>query len=120
MLRLIRFLYVARRKFATAAAFALAAWIGFHAVFGPNGVVAYEAKRKEAAALAIQIAALQKENARLAEHNGRLQKDPEAIEGAIRSHLRYAKPNEVIVTVDPPAAQPAPAPGSPVPAPPVH
>lgn len=108
--RTLRFLYVSRHKFATAAAIALAVLIGWHAVFGPNGVVAYRAKRQESVQLAQQIAALQKENARLAEHNTRLQKDPEAIEGAIRSHLRYAKPNEVIVTVDPDApAVPPPA-----------
>ncbi len=100
LFRTVNFCYRGRRKVATGAACALALLIGWHAVLGANGLLAYQGKRKQAVALATQIQALEKENARLTEHNQRLQQNPDAIEGAIRSRLRYARPNEVIVTVD--------------------
>lgn len=103
--RALKFAYTGRRKVATVAAGFLVLVVAYHVVFGANGLTAYEAKRHETVELAKQIEALKAENAKLAIHNDRLQHDRGAIEESIRTHLHYAKPDEVILTV--PAA-PAP------------
>jgi cell division protein FtsB len=108
--RLLRFGYTGRRKFATAAALVLVVTLGYHVVFGDNGLTAYEAKRQESAELEKQIEALKVQNAKLSTHDQHLQSDPNAIAAAIHNHIHYVKPGEVIVTVQPgPAASTAPA-----------
>jgi len=92
-------LCLGRRNAATVAAAALALAVGYHVVFGANGLTAYEHKRHERQMLDRQILDLQKENARLKEHVDRLQTDPEAIEQQAREELHYTRPGEVIYTL---------------------
>lgn len=105
--RVVNFAYAGRRKFATGAAGALVCVLAWHVVFGANGFSAYEAKRQETMQLAAQIESFEKENAKLEQHNARLQTDKGVIEESIRTQLHFAKPDEVIVTVPEMPAAPA-------------
>jgi cell division protein FtsB len=95
------------RKLATGAAAVLALAMGYHVIFGQNGLTAYEQKRQDAQSLDQQLHSLQRENDLLKGHVGRLQSDPNAIEHQAREELHYTRPGEVIYTL--PAA---PAAGS--------
>jgi cell division protein FtsB len=88
------------RRVATAAAMVIAVLLGYHAVFGANGLSAYEQKRTQHHILQQQILQLQQENSRLQEHVQHLQSDPDAIEHEARVILRYAKPGEVIYALN--------------------
>jgi cell division protein FtsB len=79
--------------------------MGYHVVFGHNGLTAYEQKRKNEHALQQQLDQLQQENDDLKGHVDRLQTDPDAIEHQAREELHYTRPGEVIYTLppDPPA-----------------
>ena len=92
-------LYEDRRRFATIAAAALALGVGYHVVFGQNGLTAYEKKKEDSKALAQQLEMLQQENDALKGHVERLQNDPGAIEHQAREELHYTRPGEVIVTL---------------------
>ena len=85
-----------KRKLATAAAAVLAIGVGYHVVFGANGIIVYEQKRHETHMLNQQMLELQRENAQLKEHVDRLQSDPDAIEHQAREQLHYTRPGEVI------------------------
>jgi cell division protein FtsB len=91
--------YGLRRKAATVAAGALAVFMGYHVVFGQNGLTAYEHKRQETRALKQQVQELQRENDRLGGHVARLKVDPSAIETTAREELHYTRPGEVIYTL---------------------
>jgi cell division protein FtsB len=91
--------YEQRRRGATVAAAVLALGMGFHVVFGQNGITAYEQKRHDARVLQEQLKRLQDENQRLQGHVERLQDDPGAIEHQAREELHYTRPGEVIVTL---------------------
>ncbi len=93
------------RKIATAAAAVLAVGMGYHVIFGQNGLTAYQQKRQDAQALQIQLHSLQRENELLKGHVERLQNDPNAIEHQAREELHYTRPGEVIYTM--PAAAPS-------------
>lgn len=95
------------RKGVTVAAAALAIALGYHVVFGQNGLTAYEQKRHDARQLDGQLKSLQHENELLKGHVDRLQNDPNAIEHQAREELHYTRPGEVIYTL--PATSPAPA-----------
>lgn len=100
-----------RRRIATAAAVALAVFLGYHVIAGQNGVTVYEQKRVEDKELQKQIRQLQDENARMKDHVDHLQNDPDVIEHEARSRLHYTRPGEIIYTLnDKPGdkAQPAP------------
>ena len=92
-------LFGARRKIATGAAALLASAMGYHVVFGHNGLIAYRAKRQEVKELQMQMNALQSENGHLRSHVDRLSSDPNAIEHEAREALHYARPGEVIYTM---------------------
>jgi cell division protein FtsB len=92
--------YRVRRRIATALAVVLAVFFAYHVVFGRNGVNSYEQKRTEDRQLHQQIDALQQENNRLKDHVGRLKSDPDAIEFEAREKLHYARPGEVIYTLN--------------------
>ena len=94
------------RKIATGAAALLALAMGFHVIFGQNGLTVYQQKRQETQALSDQLRSLQRENSLLQGHVERLQNDPSAIEHQAREELHYARPDEVIYTL--PAAPPSP------------
>jgi cell division protein FtsB len=94
------------RKVATVAAAVLAVGLGYHVMFGQNGLTAYEQKRVEARTLEQQLKSLALENEQLKGHVDRLQSDPNAIEHQAREELHYTRPGEVIYTLpDTPAAK---------------
>jgi len=93
--------YTVRRKAATVAVAALAILMGYHVVFGHNGLTAYEHKREDTRALQLQMQDLQRENDRLLGHVDRLQNDPSAIEHQAREELHYTRTGEVIYTLPP-------------------
>ena len=93
------------RKLATAAAAVLAIGLGYHVVFGQNGLTVYQQKRQDAQALQGQLQSLRKENDLLKGHVERLQNDPSAIEHQAREELHYTRPGEVIYTL--PAVAPS-------------
>ena len=99
MKRLLRGVYGSRRKIATAFAGVLALTVGYHVVFGQNGLTAYRAKRHEVRNLQVQMEDLQTENGRLHSHVDRLGTDPNAIEHEARESLHYTRPGEVIYTL---------------------
>ena len=87
------------RKVATVAAGALAVGLGYHVIFGQNGLTAYQQKRQEFLSLQGQLHSLQRENELLQGHVERLQSDPDAIEHQAREELHYTRPGEVIYTL---------------------
>jgi cell division protein FtsB len=94
------------RKVATAAAALLAISVGYHVIFGQNGLTVYQQKRQDAESLDRQLHSLQRENELLKGHVERLQHDPNAIEHQAREELHYTRPGEVIYTL-PAVATPA-------------
>lgn len=89
------------RPAASVVAVALALWLGWHAVYGKNGLSVWEQKRVEDRQLRKEIDDLNHENVRLRERIERLKSSPDAIGQVARDQLHYAKPNEVIVTLPP-------------------
>jgi len=87
------------RKVATGAAALLALGLGYHVIFGQNGLTAYQQKRQDAQSLDRQLNSLERENEGLKGHVDRLQHDPNAIEHQAREELHYTRPGEVIVTL---------------------
>jgi cell division protein FtsB len=85
-----------RRRAATVAAGLLALGVGYHVIFGANGLTVYEQKRHETQMLNQEMLQLQHENDLLTGHVARLQNDPNAIEQQAREQLRYTRPGEVI------------------------
>lgn len=106
----LEFLFISRRKIATGSVVALIALMGYHAVFGANGLIVYQQKRVEYRKLDAEIKSLQEENQKLNDHIKGLQTDPKAIEKEAREQLRYAKPGEVIYVA--PERPPAEAKGA--------
>jgi cell division protein FtsB len=100
VVRAAGFAYRMRRRIATAAAVVLAVFLGYHVIFGQNGVTAYQQKRVEDKVLQKQIQQLQDENARMKDHVEHLQSDPDAIEHEARERLHYTRPGEVIYTLN--------------------
>jgi cell division protein FtsB len=100
-------LYRWRRKLATAGIGVLLALIAYYALFGANGLVAYEQKRRVSAELDRQLKALQQENSGMEQEIKALKNDPKTIEKEAREKLRYARPGEVVYTL--PAASVAPS-----------
>ena len=87
------------RKVATGAAALLALAMGYHVIFGQNGLTVYQQKRQDAQTLDRQLHSLQRENDLLKGHVERLQNDPNAIEHQAREELHYTRPGEVIYTL---------------------
>lgn len=79
--------------------------MGYHVIFGQNGLTAYEQKRQDAQSLDKQLHGLQRENDLLKGHVDRLQSDPNAIEHQAREELHYTRPGEVIYAL--PATPPS-------------
>jgi cell division protein FtsB len=92
-------MYAGRRRVATGAAVLLALGMGYHVIFGHNGLTAYEQKRQNAVMLDKELGTLERENDLLKGHVERLQNDPNAIEHQAREELHYARPGEVIYTL---------------------
>ncbi len=100
----------ARHKLATALVGVLLVILAYHVLFGVNGVVAYQQKRRESQQLQQQIEQLKRENGQVEQQIKALKYDPQAIEKEARERLRYARPGEVIYTV--PVAKPSVTPPS--------
>jgi cell division protein FtsB len=96
------------RRVATAIAVVIAVSLGYHAIFGANGLTVFQQKRDQHQILTREIQQLQEQNSRLQQHVDELQSDPDAIEHEARVILRYAKPGEVIYALNdkPEARQP--------------
>jgi cell division protein FtsB len=94
-------IYGQRRRIATVAAAGLAIGVGYHVVFGKNGLTVYEQKRQETHLLERQLHELTHDNEEMRGHVERLQSDPDAIEREAREQLHYTRPGEVIVTLPP-------------------
>ena len=90
-----------KRRLATVAAGVLAVAVGYHVVFGHNGLTAYRQKQQDFHSLDEQLKTLTRENEALKGHVDRLQDDPDAIVHQAREELHYARPGEVIVTLPP-------------------
>jgi cell division protein FtsB len=103
------------RKVATGAAALLALAMGYHVIFGQNGLTVYQQKRQDAQTLDRQLHSLQRENDLLKGHVDRLKNDPNAIEHQAREELHYTRPGEVIYTL-PASAGASGTPSEPVPA----
>ncbi|MGC1872193.1 MAG: septum formation initiator family protein [Acidobacteriaceae bacterium] len=88
-----------RRKAATVMFIALSMSLGFYAIFGHDGLVAYQQKQHEAQQLHQQILDLQQQNDRLALHDQRLKTDRDTIEYEAREQMHYTRPGEVIYTL---------------------
>ncbi|MCU1287053.1 MAG: Septum formation initiator [Acidobacteriales bacterium] len=99
-------LYRSRRRIATAGVAVLVGVLGFHVIFGANGMVIYQQKRTEYKALNTELNSLQQENERLNQKIKALRTDPKTIEKEAREQLRYARPGEVVYSL--PAEKPAP------------
>ena len=99
IVRLYERVHTEWRKIATAAAAVLAVAMGFHVVFGQNGLTVYQQKRQDSQMLQSQLRSLQRENELLKGHVERLQSDPNAIEHQAREELHYTRPGEVIYTL---------------------
>ena len=85
-----------RTPLATAIVGGLLCLIGYHAVFGPNGFLAFHQKKSESQRLELEIESLQQDNARREREIKALKSDPQAIEKEARERLRYARPGEVV------------------------
>ncbi|HEX4606229.1 MAG TPA: septum formation initiator family protein [Candidatus Angelobacter sp.] len=100
-------LYHLRRKLATAGMGVLLCIVGYHTIFGANGLMVYQQKRRESQDLERQIKILQQQNGSTEQEIKALKNDPKTIEKEARERLRYARPGEFVYTL--PAAPVAPA-----------
>jgi cell division protein FtsB len=112
-MRLYERSHVGWRKVATGVAALLALAMGYHVIFGQNGLTVYQQKRQDAQTLDRQLHSLQRENDVLKGHVDRLQNDSNAIEHQAREELHYTRPGEVIYTLP---ASSSSTPSEPVPA----
>ena len=94
--RAVESVYSSRRKLATAGVLALAAMVAYHAMFGANGMVAYQNKRVELKSVGVEVEKLQQENQQLSDQIKALKSDPKAIEKEARENFGYARPGERI------------------------
>lgn len=96
-----------RRKLATAAVFALVLFLGFHVIFGANGMVVYTNKRAEYRKLQTDTEQVEQENQKLTKAVDELRTDPKAIEKVAREQLHYSRKGEIIYLLpQKPADQP--------------
>jgi len=87
------------RPAGTAIAVLLALLVTWHVVYGAHGISVWQQKRAEDKALQQEINDLQRENSEMRKQIDRLKSDPDAIEREAREKLHYAKPGEVIYTL---------------------
>src|SRR5262245_40512772 len=102
-----RWVYRMRPKLATVAVIALVCFIGYGAIFGTNGFLAFHRKVMDSQKLEREIQALQQESVRRQQTIKALKSQPQAIEKEAREQLRYARPGEVVYTL--PTPQPTPS-----------
>lgn len=90
-----------RRRLATLTVGALILLLGYHVIFGANGLLVYRHKREQSSDIQRQIEVMQQQNATLKKRIKDLKYDPEAIEKEARESLHYARPGEVVYTLPP-------------------
>lgn len=95
----VQWLYRSRRRLATGAVGLLAIALAYHVVFGANGLMVYEQKRKEYRQLQEQNRALEQQNQELEKQNKALKTDAQAIEKEARERLHYARSGDVVYTL---------------------
>ena len=95
-----------RRKLATAAVGVLLCLIGYHAIFGANGFLAFHQKKSELRRLELEIKSLQQDNAQREREIKALKTEPQAIEKEARERFHYARPGEVVYTLPSATATP--------------
>jgi cell division protein FtsB len=88
-----------RRKLATLGVGLLAGVLAYHVVFGANGVVVFELKRKEYRQLREQNRSLAQQNEEIEQRIRALKTDPQAIEKEAREHLHYVRAGDVVYTL---------------------
>jgi cell division protein FtsB len=88
--------YRARRRLATAGVGVLVLWLGFHVIFGANGMVVYQNKKAEYKKLQVEMEQVDEENKQLTKQVYELRNDPKAIEREAREQLHYTKRGEMI------------------------
>jgi len=98
-----------RRKLAAMAIAVLLGFAAYYVVFGANGLMVYQQKRRESRELDRQIKALQQQNGSMEQEIKALKTDPKAIEKEARERFGYTRPGEVVFTL--PTAPAAPAKG---------
>ena len=99
-----------RRRLATVGVSLVAGVLAYHVIFGANGLLVYEQKRREYVQLQQQIQSLQQQNQQLEKQVKALKTDPQAIEKEAREQLRYVRENERVFTLPTkPVATPATA-----------
>ena len=94
------------RRLGTAAAVVLIVGLMLHALFGANGMVAYQQKHGEVQSLKTEVDRLQKENEESAARIKALKSDPKAIEKEAREQFGYTRPGEVVYVNPAPPPKP--------------
>lgn len=92
-------LFSLRGRLATMGIGVLLLVVAYHAVFGANGLMMYEQKRRESQELDRQIKSLQQQNSAVESENKALKSNPETIEKEARERLKYARPGEFVYTL---------------------
>ena len=75
----------------------------YHAVVGPNGILALKDVKREVAARSVELATLEKHRAEI---NNRVKlldpkgADPDLVDEQLRKQLNVARPDEIIVPLD--------------------
>lgn len=98
-------LTASRHKLATMGVALIAAVVGYHVIFGANGLLVYHQKRGESQQLRQQILTLDQQNKELEQQIHSLTYDPKAIEKEARERLRYARKGEKIYTFPTPSPE---------------
>ena len=94
--RVRQLFYSWRRRIATCAVFVLVIFLGFHIIFGANGMVVYTHKRSDYHRLQLDTQQVEEENQRLTHEVDQLKNDPKAIEREAREQLHYTKKGEMV------------------------
>ena len=95
--------YRVRRKAATLALLSLTIPVGYKAVYGTHGWIAYHQEKAVSQKLEAESLELQLKNQKLNENIKGLKTDRNTIEREAREQLHYARPGDVIITVPQPA-----------------
>lgn len=102
-------LYPWRTKIATCGVAVFALYLGFHVIFGANGMAVYQHKKAEHQRLQKEVQEMKVENERLQKNIQNLKSDPKAIEKEAREQLRYVRPGEVVYNMPAPKQDQLPA-----------
>jgi cell division protein FtsB len=94
--------YDYRRKIATGGIGLFAVLLGFHVVFGANGMLQYGNKRSEYQKIQLEVQQMEAQNAKLQQEIKALKTDPNAIVWEARTQLKYTRPGEVIYVMPTP------------------